>query len=461
MSRIKKLLVLLMVCSFMPAAHGKESEEKRSTGEASYFRDIWPIIQRQCQGCHQPSVKQGNLDLTHYDGFRIGGKNGPSFVPGDPDNSLVLAMVTGKREPRMPFGQTPLDDDQIKLFQLWIRNGAKDDTPEAVRQPVASTEPPVYNLPPVITALAYSPDGSLLAVSGYREVLLHKSDGSGLEARLTGISDRIQSLAFTPDGKSLIAAGGTPSRFGELQIWEVQSRKLQRSVTACGDTLFGASLSADGKRVAFGCSDNMVRVYELETGKELFKMGHHENWVLGTVFGADGNRIVSVGRDRAAKLANAANGAFIENLNLLRAELAAIARHPHRDAVVVGGTERIPYYYMMDRPRKMLIADESTLIRQFERQDGEIFALAFSQDGSKLAVAGVAHQVPIYEVETGNRVATCGANGGIYAIDFHPSGKQIATSGFEGHVRIHEVDSGKLLKEFIPVPVEKKLISSK
>jgi WD40 repeat protein len=461
MRQTKKLLVVLIAASILWTISGKASEEKQSPKEVSYFRDVWPVIQRRCQGCHQPSVKQGNLDLTGYEAFRAGGKSGPPFVPGDPDKSLVVAVISGKREPRMPLGLPPLEEDQIKLFQGWIKSGAKDDTPEAVKQPSTSTGPPTYSLPPVITALAYSPDGNLLAVSGYREVLLHKADGSGLEARLLGLSDRIQSLVFSADRKTLIAAGGTPARFGELQIWDLPSRKLKKSFTACTDTLFGASLSPDGAKVAFGCSDNTVRVYEVESGKELLKMGHHENWVLGTAFGIDGNRIVSVGRDRAAKLANASSGAFIENLNLLHGELTAIARHPSRDAVVVGGIERVPYFYMMDRPRKMQIADESTLIRTFDRQNGEIFALAFTKDGSKLAVGSAANEVSIYAVENGNRLVTCQGTAGIYTVDFHPGGKEIAASGFDGRVRIYAVDSGKLLKEFIPVPIDKPFMSSK
>ena len=458
MKWVCRSLVFLILCSVL---YGEEPESKKTPAQAGYFQDIWPIIQRQCQACHQPAVKQANLQLTDYEGFRQGGKSGPAFVPGDPEQSLVIAHLTGDREPRMPFGLPPLTDQEIELFRLWIKSGARDDTPPEVRQPAAPVGPPVYHLPAVITALAYSPDGNLLAVSGYREVLLHKSDGSGLEDRLVGISDRIQSLAFSPDGEILMAAGGTPARFGEVQFWDVASREMKKSVTVCHDTVFGASFSPDASKVAFGCSDQTVRILETATGKELLKMRHHENWVLGTLFGMDGKRIVSVGRDRAAKLTDASSGAFIENINLLRGELAAIARHPSRDAVVIGGEDRIPYYYMMDRPRKMLIADDSTLIREFERQDGEIFALAFSPDGKKIAVAGVAGQVPIYDIGTGNRSATCrGHEAGIYTVAFHPDGEQLATGGFDGLVRICEVDSGQLLKKFIPVPIEKKVLTS-
>ena len=190
-------------------------------------------------------------------------------------------------------------------------------------------------------------------------------------------------------------------------------------------------------------------------------MGHHENWVLGTAFGMDGKRLVSVGRDRAAKLTDALSGAFIENVNLLRDQLTAVARHPRRDYVLIGGEERVPYLYMMDRPRAMKIADDTTLVRKFEAQPGPIFALAFNSDGSRIAVAGSSNEVPVYSTQTGERVATCtGHQAGIYAVVFRPDGEQLAAGGFDGRVRIYETKSGRLLKEFVPVPVEK-LVSQK
>jgi len=438
------------------AAQAADPASKKASAVVSYFRDLRPILQRQCQGCHQPATKQGELDLTRYDAFKAGGKRGAPFQSGAADKSLIVSMLKGDLAPRMPFMQPPLKDEEIQLFRRWIAAGARDDTPSEAREAVAPGEPPIYTLPPVITALAYSPDGTTLAVSGYREVLLHKADGSGLLARLLGISDRIHSLLFSADGKLLVAAGGTPARFGEAQFWEVGARKLLRSVILTSDTVFGASLSPDASKLAVGCSDNTVRVLETVTGKELLKIGHHEDWVLGTVFGLDGKRLVSVGRDRAAKLTDASTGAFIENINLLRGELTAIARHPQRDVVLIAGDERLPYLYAMDRPRAMRIADDTTLIRKFEKQSAAIFAVAFSRDGRRVAVAGAAGEVPIYDTVSGQRVATCeGHQAGIYALAFRPDGEQLATAGFDGRVRLYAVKTGRLEVEFLPVPVQK------
>ena len=376
-----------------------------------------------------------------------------------------MQFLTGEMKPQMPLGMTPLAPEQIDLVRNWVAAGAKDDTPAEARETLSAGAPTVYFQPPVLTALAFSPDGKMLAVSGNREILLHTLDGSAPAQRLPGLSDSILSLAFSRDGSLLVAGGGTPARFGEIQFWDLNlfpkprgqqpAAKLRRSVMLTGDTVFGVSLSPDATRVAAGCTDNTVRIVDTATGKELDKMGAHENWVLGTVFSVDGKRVVSVGRDRSAKLTDAATGAFQENVNLLRGELAAVARHPSKDIVVIGGDDRVAYIYMMDRPKNMKIADDTTLIRKLERQNGAIAALAWSPDGKRIAVAGAAPEVNVYDADTGARVAACtGHSAGIYSVAFSPDSSTLATGGFDGTVRLYDAATGALKKAFVPVQLE-------
>ena len=420
-----------------------------SAAEPSYFREIRPLLQRQCQGCHQPNLKSSNLDLTTYEGLRAGGMRGPAL-------GKIVPYLTGEMKPQMPLGMPPLPPEQIDLVRSWVAAGGKDDTPMEARETVSAGGPTVYSLPPVLTALAFSPDGKMLAVSGNREILLHTLDGSSPPKRLPGLSDSILSLAFSRDGSLLVAGGGTPARFGEIQFWDLPAAKLRHSVMITGDTVFGVSLSPDGTRAAAGCTDNTVRILDTATGKELNKMGAHENWVLGTVFGVDGKRVVSVGRDRSAKLTDVASGAFQENVNLLRGELAAVVRHPSQDIVAIGGEDRIAYVYRIDRPKNMKIADDTTLIRKLERQNGVIAALAWSPDGGRIAVAGAAPEVNVYDAGTGTRVAACtGHSAGIYSVAFSHDGATLATGGFDGTVRLYDAATGALKKAFVPVPLER------
>ena len=418
--------------------------------DPSYLRDVRPILDNHCTSCHQPASKQSDLDLTTFGGFETGGKRGPAFTAGSPEQSLVMQFVTAALKPSMPFGQPPLAATDVAKLRDWIAAGAKNDS---TIEPVSS-EPTVYHQPPVITALRFSPDGKTLAVSGNREVLLHRADGSGLVKRLSGKSDRILSIAFSADGHLMIAGGGTPARFGEIQFWEPGEGTLLRVAEATSDTVFGASLAPDASKVAVGCADNTVRAFDTATGKELYKISAHENWVLGTVFGIDSQRLVSVGRDRAAKLIDARAGQFLENVNQLHGELAAVARHPKVDEIVIGGDDRIPYIYRMDRPRNLKVGEDATLVRQLAAQDGAIFALDWSPDGRRVAVAGAGPSVNIYDAQTGSPLASCkGHTAGIYAIAFSPDSTHLATGGFDGQVRLYSSQDCTLEKSFVPVPL--------
>ncbi len=417
----------------------------------SFFRDVRPILEKNCISCHQPAAKQSGLDLTTYERFKTGGKRGSAFVAGSPEQSLVIQFITGAVKPSMPFGQPLLAASDAGTIRDWIASGAKDDSPSEI----ASTELTVYHQPPVITALRFSPDGKLLAVSGNREVLMHHADGSGLVTRLPGKSERILSIAFSLDGNLMIAAGGTPARFGEIQVWDPHQGKLIRAVETTSDTVFGASLSPDASEIAVGCTDNAVRAFETSTGKELYKISAHENWVLGTVFGIDSKRIVSVGRDSAAKLIDANAGQFLENVNQLHGELSAVARNPKADEILIGGADRIPYIYAMDRPRNIKVGEDATLKRQLATQDGPIFALDWSLDGKRVAVAGAGTSVNIYSVETGASLASCqGHSAGIYAVAFSPDGAHLASGGFDGEVRLYNSANCTLEKSFVPVPMD-------
>ncbi len=439
MCRIRQSHLLILFASVAAAA------------DPSFYRDVQPILQKNCVACHQAASKSSGLDLTSYEGLRTGGKRGATFSSSSADQSLVIRYMTGELKPSMPMGAPPLPKAEIELVKEWIKTGARDDSP---RESV-SNEPAVYHQAPVITALRFSPDGKTLAVSGNREVLLHHADGSGLISRLPGKAERILSLAYSTDGSLLVAGGGTPTRFGELQFWDIGTGKLRNSVLVGGDTVFGASISPDGKKVAVGCTDNTVHVFETG-GKELYRISSHENWVLATIFGVDSKRFVSVGRDRAAKLVDAEAGQFLENVNQMRGELSAVARHPGKDVIVIGGEDRIPYIYTMDRPRNMKVGEETTLVRKLEAQEGPIFALDWSSDGKRIAVAGGGPKVNIYDAQSGEKLATCaGHSAGIYAVAFSPDGSRLATGGFDGQIRFYNSSDCALQTAIVPVPLVK------
>ena len=338
------LLVALPVSAF-----GGDAPKAKPGDKVSYYAQVRPIFQANCQGCHQPSKAGGGYVMTSLDRLMVGGDSkSAAIVPGKPEASHLvdqIAPTDGKAE--MPKGKPPLSTADLKVVSDWIGQGAVDDTPASASTRYDQDHPPVYRRPPVIGALDYSPDGTLLAIGGFHEVLLWKADGSGLVARLVGLSERIESARFSPDGTRLAVTGGLPGRMGEVQVWDVAKKKLSLSVPITFDTVYGASWSPDGSKISLGCADNSVRAIDAKTGEQVLFMGSHNDWVLDTAFSTDGSHLISVGRDMAAKLTEVATQRFVDNITsitpgALKGGITSIARLAGRDDDVVGGSDGHP-----------------------------------------------------------------------------------------------------------------------
>lgn len=448
------------------AAQAPDAKSDKVPEKVSYYKDVRPIFQQHCQGCHQPAKAQGGYVMTSFaDLLKKTDKDLTGIVPGQPEKSAVYQQIIplGGKPPAMPRQKDPLSARDVAVVKKWIEQGATDDTPASAKAPVVDADhPPVYHLPPVITGLAYSPKGEYLAVGGYHEVLLHKGDGAGLVARLVGLTERIESVAFSPDGKWLAVAGGDPGRFGEIQLWDVAKKRLKYSLPITFDTIYGVSWSPDGTLISFGGADNSVRAIEAETGKQVVFQGAHSDWVLDTVFSVKGTHLVSVSRDMSMKLTEVKTERLEDNITsitpgALKGGLQSVDRHPTKDELVIGGADGTPKIYQMFRTKARMIGDDFNLIRAFPPLPGRLFAVKFSPDGNRI-VAGSSNdgkgEARVYNAADAKLISTLqGERGPIYALAYQPDGKAIASAGFDGTVRINNADDGKLIREFVPVPL--------
>jgi WD40 repeat protein len=448
----RKHLFIGLVCltSFIAGA----AEEK----PVSFYRDLVPIFKRSCNGCHHPGKLKGELDLTTYEALMKGGKHGPTFKPGEPKDSSLMEEISGE-EPSMPKEGDPLSKEEVSLIERWIVQGAKDDTPAGANS-FKLAEPPTYAAAPVISTMAYSPDGKLLAISGYHEVIVRSADGSNLIARWLGESPRIESLAFSPNGAKLAVAGSAPARFGEIQIWNAANpsapNPLILAFKVSTDSIYGVSWSPNGDRLAVGCADKSVRLFSAADGKELLKFDNHSDWVFGTTFTTNGARVLTGSRDRAMKLIDASNGQFIDDVNKLLESILCISRHPKEDLIAYGGElggTRI--YKISDNQGRTAANNDVNLVKEFERLPGPVYAVAYSPEGETLAIAGMANEVRLYNAKDGKRTRTLkGHDGAILSVAFNPATSHVATAGFDGTVRIYDSANGELVNAFVPVPLK-------
>ncbi len=468
----------------------------------SFYKEVRPVFEAACHGCHQPAKAKGDYIMTEFAQLIAGADQTAAVVPGNPEASPLVKLITpaANGEAEMPQKQPALHPLQIALVRRWIAEGARDDTPPDAGIKYSAAKPPVYGAPPVVNSLDWSPDGKWIAVAGHHEVLLHGADGTGVAARLIGMSERIESVAFSPDGQWLAVAAGNPGRRGEIQIWETGSHRLKLSYPVTFDTVYGVSWSPDGRFLAFGCGDhgdNSVRALEVSTAREILSNSAHGDWALGTAWSVDGTFLVSAGRDMAAKLTEVASQRFIDNITsitpgALRGGLHALARHPGRDEALVGGADGIPQIYRLQRLTKRVIGDNANLIRRYPALPGRLFGLAWRPDGKAFAavasngsnglmrtmaaeydpalpedIKAIVEKVADSQspderkkledyVTADTKILTelSFPDDRLFAVDWNPDGSRLAVAGSKGTVHLLDAATGAKIHSFPVAPVD-------
>jgi len=391
------LLTLFHQALPVTSLRGDEPTETNSPADSkliSFHRDVRPIFSRHCYGCHQGAKQLGSYVMTEFDRLLAGGESeSPAIIPGKPDDSYLVELITpvdGHAEmPNEPFPS--LNEVEIDMVRKWIAEGASNDSPQDDHA-YSSENPPPYVSAPAIPSIDVSPDGKTIAVAGYHEVLLVDGETGLIQNRLVGLSPRINTVQFSPDGTRIAALGGTPGQRGELQIWDVSTGSLSLSQMITYDTLTGGSWSPDGSKIAFGATDNVVRAIDSNTGEQVLFQGAHEDWVRDTAFTPDSTHVISVARDMSCKLTEVVTERFIDNITsitpgALSGGLSSVVAHPTRNEIVVGGADGVAKVYRIFRITARKIGDDANLIRRMPEMPGRIFCVAINQDGSLISAA--------------------------------------------------------------------------
>jgi WD40 repeat protein len=149
-------------------------------------------------------------------------------------------------------------------------------------------------------ALAYSPDGRLLAGTGEegRQIDVWDTRNYHRSARLTGHTGVVYSVAFNGDGRLLASASGDRT----VRVWDLPAAKCVAILAGHTDEVFSAIFHPDGKRLASAGRDRAIWLWDLATGQEVARLEGHTNFVFSLAFSPDGTSLASGSGDGTVRI---------------------------------------------------------------------------------------------------------------------------------------------------------------
>lgn len=251
-----------------------------------------------------------------------------------------------------------------------------------------------------IYSLAFSHDGkSLASASPYDVCLWRVANGD----RLAKLERAATVVAFSPTAP-VLATGS------KVTLWDAQTQERQRELDEQVSYAGALAFSPDGKTLAVGNKDGLIRLWNADNGKELGVGGGHQGLVRSLDFSPDGNLLASTsGHDGTLRLWGPASGLQLRQ-TLLR------------------GPDRRGY------------------------EDSDLKCVRFSPDGKTLAVTTSAGKVRVMDVASGDLVRELAHDGAyINEAAWSPDGKLLASAGWHDcRFRVWEAATGKLLHAISP-----------
>jgi dipeptidyl aminopeptidase/acylaminoacyl peptidase len=405
----------------------------------SYARQIKPIFTRYCLECHNGEEPKGGLSLESHKSLLTGGDNGAVLTPGKADTSRLVRLVEHRDKPFMPPKKAKQPQpEEIALVRAWIDAGAREDSAVRIavpdirpRDPVAAPvaalayhpsgrvltaggrgvaywfdpapgamQGKLERLHPRVTAVAYRPDGAMVAIASSaigetHEVRLYDCTAEAVPPAAGGTTatthqDVIHALAFSPDGKLLASCGYDRV----IKLWDVAAKKELRVLRDHSDSVYGIAFSPDGKLLASAAADRAVKVWDVATGTRLYTLAESTDWVYAVAWSPDGRHLAAAGVDKSIRVwqVSAEGGRITHSVFAHEAPVLRLA--------YTAGGETL---YSLGEDRTVKAWDAARMVERkvYDRQPETVLSLAVRPDGQQIALGRYDGVLVLLDAATG------------------------------------------------------------
>ncbi|MBI1899740.1 MAG: pre-peptidase C-terminal domain-containing protein, partial [Planctomycetia bacterium] len=328
----------------------------------------------------------------------------------------------------------------------WIAAGAPGPSGAAVDPSVLITpdiKPTAAPRKP-ISAVAWSPDGAQVALSGYEGVRLVDAKSWETVRELAGQRGNLNAIAFSRDGKTLVGAAGQPGLFGEAVLWTLESKdapaNAPRRITGHRDALYAAVLSPAGKLLATCSYDEKIKFWDLGNGMEVRTLEGHNGAVYDMAFNHDGRLLATASGDRTVKLWDVATGNRLDTFGQPLKEVYTVAFSPDGSRVAAAGADNRIRLWQISATA---MEGTNPLLESRFAHQGAIVKLVWSPDGQLLASSAEDGSLKLWDAKTvAERLALPKQTDWTGALAFSPDSQKLLVGRLDGTFSVYSASDG-------------------
>ena len=296
----------------------------------------------------------------------------------------------------------------------------------------------VFSCEAIVSAVDYSRDGryGVAALENGMAILWDLQTGLQKRSFLIGGS-KVWDVAFSPDGRFLLAGSRSQQQKGEASLWDVATGARLNSYSGDGRVVAAVAFSPDGKHVLTGCGKNTAVLWDRDTGARIVTFRGHSDSVTAVAFSPDGTRIVTGSLDKTAIVWDAISGNPLLTLKWHSNYLNKVLFTPDGNRIVTTS---------WDNPAMLWDAHTGKRIRAF--QSGGTFgvpAVACHPNGIYLLTGSLDRSAVLWNMETGERLETFSAPLMPIAERLTPDGKIVLLGTIGGQTNLYDATSGALV----------------
>jgi WD40 repeat protein len=297
----------------------------------------------------------------------------------------------------------------------------------------------------MVARASLSPDRTRVAVGldteggQYRIGILDASSGQERANWAAGLG-QIGALAFSPDGRRL-AAGGEDR---VIRIWDAATGKLLTECRGHTSKVLSLAFREDGLRLVTAAHDGTVRQWDAETGTQVEPpYDRHTAEAFAAVYSPDGQRVASAGADRTVRLWRAVGRQDQAVFRGHTGAVAALAFSRDGRRLVSASYDLSSGYQGDGTVRYWEAAPEVTLPVLADHTD-YVYPVTYSPDGRWIASGAWDHTIRLWDAATGEACAKLRHGGIVRALALTPDGARLISGGHFGELLLWDLSTGRI-----------------